>query len=559
MSENNFPNLLETFPKGYEARPEQVVLLQQIQTALDSDKKFIMVCAPTGVGKSFVAASIANATREPCSGYNDYISSYRAFKEGGEAESEQYQHYGCAVLTVTKQLQDQYIKDFSNISLMKGKTNYQCAVDDRFDVEDGPCNHSKRQLKECWDCARCPYYEARNDALKNNFGVFNYSSYIHLPPHVKKRQVIICDEASELEGTLVDAYSLDISYEAIEKILDYKYEVLTKDGEIDGFKWLSGLQDAFSEKLADFAEILKDKHHKLYKQTTYKNKAIIRVLNSIQNIFDNWNPVSGGGELTEFIVELKEPDQYNKNQKAGVSFTPFRIDKISKYLFRYSEKVIFLSATIIDHKKELKDLGVNDGEYTYIDVGSVFDPKKSPIKTDGKFPLSYKTMDQNLPKVIDLTKKILEYHKNDKGLIHTVNFKITKKLEDGLDGNDRYLFRKTGATNQDILEEHKETDIPTVLISPSMAHGVDLKGDLGKFQIIMKVPYLPLGNKRIKRLSQEDYRWYINKTLSTLVQMAGRCTRHKDDESVTYILDGGIVRLLEQNWNKLPKYFRDRC
>ena len=109
-----------------------------------------------------------------------------------------------------------------------------------------------------------------------------------------------------------------------------------------------------------------------------------------------------------------------------------------------------------------------------------------------------------------------------------------------------------------LLKEHSDSDEPTVMVSPSMSHGVDLKGDLGQFQVIMKVPYLPLSSKRIKRLSKEDYQWYVNKTLSTIVQMAGRCTRNDTDSAKTYILDGSVVDLLKRNWNKLPKYFRDR-
>jgi len=88
--------------------------------------------------------------------------------------------------------------------------------------------------------------------------------------------------------------------------------------------------------------------------------------------------------------------------------------------------------------------------------------------------------------------------------------------------------------------------------------GLDLKGDLGKWQIIIKLPYLPLGNKRIKMLSEKDKDWYRMKMLITLIQAAGRCTRTKDDESCTYILDGLASKIINDCRDKLPKHFLDR-
>ena len=82
--------------------------------------------------------------------------------------------------------------------------------------------------------------------------------------------------------------------------------------------------------------------------------------------------------------------------------------------------------------------------------------------------------------------------------------------------------------------------------------------DLGRFQVVIKLPYLPLGSKRIKALFDRDKIWYQNKMLTTLVQACGRCTRHINDFADTFILDGQIVKVLKDNWLKLPKYFKDR-
>ena len=84
---------------------------------------------------------------------------------------------------------------------------------------------------------------------------------------------------------------------------------------------------------------------------------------------------------------------------------------------------------------------------------------------------------------------------------------------------------KVNATNEDILELHSKDNKPTVLVSPSLTYGVDLKDNLARFQIIVKLPYSPLGSKRVKALFEQDKRWYENKMLVNLIQACGRGTR----------------------------------
>jgi Rad3-related DNA helicase len=115
-----------------------------------------------------------------------------------------------------------------------------------------------------------------------------------------------------------------------------------------------------------------------------------------------------------------------------------------------------------------------------------------------------------------------------------------------------------GFTNEQILEEHFSRPKGSILVSPSMGFGIDLHGEYGEFQIIMKLPYAPLGSKRIKALLDRDPNWYQMKMLISLVQMCGRIIRSKDDIGETYILDGQTVDILKNNWDRLPKWFKAR-
>jgi Rad3-related DNA helicase len=57
---------------------------------------------------------------------------------------------------------------------------------------------------------------------------------------------------------------------------------------------------------------------------------------------------------------------------------------------------------------------------------------------------------------------------------------------------------------------------------------------------------------------KDDFDWYQNKMLCSLIQSCGRGIRSKKDHCVTYILDGAIVESVVKNKHKLPKYFLDR-
>ena len=49
----------------------------------------------------------------------------------------------------------------------------------------------------------------------------------------------------------------------------------------------------------------------------------------------------------------------------------------------------------------------------------------------------------------------------------------------------------------EVITKHIDSTEPTVLISPSLHLGLDLKDDLSRFQIIVKVPYGNLGDRWI--------------------------------------------------------------
>ena len=545
--------LLENFPSAYKANQSQVTLLNSIEKAFKDGYKFVVCCAPTGSGKSFISKTLSNISVEPSDKFTQLIDSYDAYKikhTGGYAhadECEEEKAFGTFALTITKTLQDQYKDLFNEISVLKGKSNYQCEVDNKYTTEIAPCLFHKSIKDDCWEKNKCPYYNARNTALKSTFATLNYTMFFALPVHVKRKEYMVCDEASELEDQIVKQFTCSVSFETLRRS-DITIPPFEGDNYDKAFKWVNNVLIKVTNKVEALQELLVNKapvnKPKIKATVGEENKKLeLLMLRGLQSkltaLQNNWNEC-------EYLFET---------DTKSISFIPLKVDKLATNLFDHADKVILMSATIIDHKNYCKALGITN--YKYVEVESSFDAKNAPIYVQSKVKLSYNNLKQELPKIAKQIIEICNHHKNDKGVIHTHTNSITSYLHLMMKGS-RYLFREPGINNENLLDQHYNTEEPTVLISPSMGYGVDLKDDLARFQIIIKAPYLPMKEKRVERLMKIDKDWYMNKMLGSMIQACGRGIRSSKDHCVTYILDGAIIDSVIKNKNKLPKYFLDR-
>ena len=107
----------------------------------------------------------------------------------------------------------------------------------------------------------------------------------------------------------------------------------------------------------------------------------------------------------------------------------------------------------------------------------------------------------------------------------------------------------------EVISEHANSIKPTVLISPSLHLGLDLKDDLSRFQIITKVPYPNLGDRWINEKTKLDQQWYNWQTALRLIQAYGRSIRSKEDWAKTYVLDSASETFVLKNRDILPDWF----
>lgn len=528
-------SLIDHFPGT--PRGEQENIIELIEDAFENeDKKFVICQAPTGSGKSHLGATLCNSTN-PCPPELRRVSVTP--KNQYNVDFGVYSKFGGYVLTTTKQLQDQYKELFPNCNTLKGKVNYPCAIDPICNAGCAKCAYTPSTMRACAGVGDCEYINAYSDAVKGKFSALSYNMFLSLPKALRNKQVLVCDEASELEDTLVSHFSINISYSSLDYIKVTYTKVIDENPE-EGFLWLSALYDNLQSEMPSPAQLAKPK---VSKYIADKARIIKDMRDSLNAIITFWNE-------SEFLIE---------KTKTGITVSPLKINKLAKIMFRGVDKVLFLSATIINHVKIAEALGIERGEYKFIDAKSDFDPKKSPVYTaPAKFDMTYKHINTSMSKMIDAVLELSDIHSEDNGLIHTHNGKITKALQDAVKGDRRFIFRDKFATNEDILFEHYQNPNPTVLVSPSLAFGTSLDNEHGRFQIITKLPYLPMSDKRIKILSKRDFDWYQMKMWITMIQMCGRCTRSKEDHSSTYIFDKSFLTAIARYDDKLPLWFKNR-
>jgi ATP-dependent DNA helicase DinG len=537
--------LLDYFPKGFTPQQQQIDLLNKIDEAFAEGYNFVICCAPTGSGKSFLSKTLANISSGVTERFRDLIDSNSAFKLDGYGEYVRKEDclnektFGVFALTITKSLQDQYTNLFGDSKALKGKCNYLCNVDPKYDVDVAPCLFTQGLKEKCILNRSCDYYNARRDMLTNKFGVLNYSMYLSLPEHVRRREYIICDEASEIEEELVKRFSRYLPYKLLKRL-----GFTPKDVPVENYQkfkiWLDNLVLKIGDEVDDLKKNLSKKRGKdAFDSDIQRFKLFNNLLRQMRATIDTWKEC-------EYVIE---------HNIDGVHLKPLRVDNLSKHIFDYGDKNLLMSATIIDPNNFAKTLGIK--KFKYIEVDSTFDPTNAPIYASTTNKLNYKNLREKLPSIKNEIIKICNAHAKHKGIIHTHTNEITQYLRDNI-SDDRFLFRLDGADNEKILKLHMESSEPTILVSPSMAYGVDLKEDLARFQIVTKAAFLPLHDERIKRLFNEDKDWYSNKMLNNLIQACGRGVRTKNDKCITYILDGSITDAVIRNAKKLPKYFLRR-
>ena len=243
-----------------------------------------------------------------------------------------------------------------------------------------------------------------------------------------------------------------------------------------------------------------------------------------------------------------------------VELKPLDVSPYCKSVFTKCNKSLMMSATILDLDTFCRGIGLEPDDVKVIRVGSDFPLQNRPIYPLNVAYLNYDALHKDAVKQIiaGAIDRIMTEHKDHKGIIHTTSYEQLNFIKENISKDNRRRLLETNPDVQrdEIIEEHINATRPTVLISPSLHLGLDLKDDLSRFQVITKVPYPSLGDRWINEKRKRNENWYKWQTALRLVQGYGRSVRSKEDWATTYVLDSAFGYFVFRNKDILPDWFK---
>lgn len=436
-----------------------------------------------------------------------------------------------------------------------------CPKEENRPEEDLFAAYSNKRGKLYWQKLddNCQYWLQKIHALNAPKVAHNYSYYLYesnFAGDFGSPEALVCDEAHTIEQILMDFISVKISVKELENI----------DAPIPNYTdvnswitWLDSLHKIFIPKRIESLQIY-------FRETEHPNHMKKIELTRLENLFDKVDYFLKKYHLNPGVW-LFLPYQNHLRQFEKVEFRPMFVnDFVQDKLFQNSKQKLLMSATILDFETFKRSLGIQNKSCLTIQVPSPFPLENRPIykanigRLDAKSikPSNPENSLDNLMKFIDETLEHPRF-RNAKGIIHTTTYQMADYIKEHAATAPRMLFHSDSAGANEVLEHHKETNLPTVIVSPSMTEGVSLDDNLARFNIPLRIPYPNVGDPIIKARADVDRAWYYWMTATTLFQSIGRIVRNVNDYGVTIIPDSRLTYFLNRQfgYSKIPQWIND--
>lgn len=543
MIEINESIWLHNFPFA-KPRPSQVEVINRVLHAFLNEGKRHYICElPTGEGKSPIAVTIA-----------------RTLNELAPDASGEYKP-GTYYLTTQKVLQQQYLRDFGvgdvGMCELKSATNYDCTFHG-----DLSCGASRKKLALLKDGTNpawkahcggftCTYVKEKSRFLEASNSITNYSFFMlamNLSQNgLPNRNVLVLDEAHNAPEEVCRQIEFEISEKFTSKVLELDF-LKNADNEAKVAKWIS---EEYYLALLGFQTQLNEKINEMVDAGMEVPEELVKRQDHIRNHYAKIDYFRGNYAEDRWVCSF--------DRRAAGNYITFKpVDAAywaEGYLLGHARFTLMLSATIVDPNIIAQQLNLKEGEWGYISMPSTFPKENRPIFVAPVASMAAKDIDASLPAMAAAIQGLLDAHPTEKGIIHTSSFKVARYLKENIKSK-RLLVQEEG-NRELILEKHIRDKKPTVLVSPSMTEGVDLKDNLSRFQIFAKMPYPNLGDRALKKRMARLKGYYDYLTMRSFVQAIGRSVRHENDSAVTYVLDSCAVAFLRKNKKILPAYIEE--
>jgi Rad3-related DNA helicase len=463
---------------------------------LNSDKQYLILCAPTGFGKSPLPAACSIDFRT-------------------------------LVLVLHKSLQSANYKDQYDFDLLYGKSNYPCTEKNK-----NPQTSFLPQIKyTAYDCGNpdclCPYQKQELHCIESQRVSLNYAKFLMSTSFTERFQpdFLFLDEAHNLPDITMDFVGLSLNWDN---------EFLQCPG---GVKPRLMARLNYNEAMAIFRQCAR---------AVENNKP---VQSEDLELWRKWKRVSQKIAVTDYILSNGSlNDWYYEATDKSLIIKPLTAKYHFKRLFGVADKVVLMSATITPNIAER--LGLEQNEFDFMKVPSSW-PTPSRLVYDLCGPaINWKSSEADKEKQAKLIATVL--HERKSGIIHvssksqaSVLLQRLYRAADNLDVDFHMPTLGIGTENQ--YQEWIEVREPGVYcIAWNFHEGVDLGPD--NINIMAKTPWPSIGSNYEKAKLEYDPQWYNEKTAYTVEQLFGRHQRgianhYKPGTKMAYIADNSWHRL----------------
>ncbi|WP_435100944.1 helicase C-terminal domain-containing protein [Halarchaeum sp. P4] len=519
---------------SYRGTQEQA--LSDVRAAFEAGNDVVLVRAPTGSGKSLVARAIMGCARD--------------VDDADPTEATGAYYTTPQVSQVDDVAADELLDD---LKVIRGKSNYTCILPDE---ENTPVDRAPCARERGYDCAvkhRCPYFSARAVASARSHAAMTLAYFMRTAGSevFRKRDVCVIDEAHGLSEWAEMYATVELGPRTVPLWDDLRVPDIT-DGR--------GTDDP-AERAAQFADTLVSqcearKDELLEADELDAEEAAER--DRLQELIS---------EVSWFVEDYRDPQSattwvVDQDGEQRITAKPMNPERYLQHtVWDRANKFALLSATILNKEAFCRSVGLDPSNVALVDVEHTFPVENRPLYdvTCGK--MTYEERDTTLPEVARTVARVMAARPDEKGIVHCHSYSIQERLYDELEAlGVANRVRAHGSETRDAdLEAWKASDEPEAFLSVKMEEALDLKGDLARWQVVCKAPFLNTGDSRVaRRLADDQWAWYYRSALRTLIQAAGRVVRAPDDYGATYIADDSVLDVFERARHDMPTWFREQ-
>lgn len=505
----------------------------------------VIIEAPTGVGKSVIATTIHNVLRS-------FDPKFRT-----------------SISTATKNLQAQYQRTpKADICDLMGKTNYKCPIG--CGPYNSPACRKTVAQKKCSPQNSCPYVMRRTEwtqkaALRSTNNSFMIEACTEIICTDDTRSdLTILDESHKIEDHLLDHTTVKIDERDLHQVsmLYGDLEIVDKAREylaaLDEFEvgTVIRVQGRYRDSLINLAQAISEAHERLKAAV---DNAKQRGIEAPAIIYETISELQGIEDKAKLFTDTESSCViYQEKDVSGLSATvkPVFAADVSQFgLFRKGDHHVHMSATICGIEEYARALGIANGDFKAIQIDNPIPVENRPIHVVPVVKMSGGLDADKLKKLVTAIDEIIDSHPRENGIIHTVSYALAEKIFEYSRHKKNMLVSGKVRDIMDALDNKGAAQ--RIILSPSIEEGVDLKGNLSRWQIIAKVPYGYLGDPLVKLRSERYPSSYARTAILRIVQACGRSVRGIDDWAHSYILDSGFESLLTRNSELFPEWFKE--